>query len=102
MIIKLKRIPRAGETVLGGEFMTAAGGKGANQAVAASRAGGHVNLVARVGRDSLGDQTISGLIGDGIDVTHVTRDPHAASGAALIFVDRNGENSIAVASGANA
>lgn len=101
MIIKLKRLPRAGETVLGGQFMTAAGGKGANQAVAAARAGGRVALIARVGRDSLGDQAIESFLKDGIDVTHVTRDPREASGAALIFVAGNGENSIAVAGGAN-
>jgi len=102
MIIKLKRIPRAGETVLGGQFLTAAGGKGANQAVAAARAGGRVSLIARVGRDTLGDQAIAGFVGDGIDVSHVVRDRRSASGAALIFVAQNGENSIAVASGANA
>src|SRR5258708_39091188 len=102
MIIKLKRIPRPGETVLGGEFLTAAGGKGANQAVAAARAGGQVSLIARVGRDTLGDQAITGFVQDGIDVSHVARDRRSASGAALIFVASNGENSIAVASGANA
>lgn len=101
MIIKLKRLPRAGETVLGGEFMTAAGGKGANQAVAAARAGGQVSLVARIGRDALGDQAMAGFVSDGVDVSHVARDRRMASGAALIFVARNGENSIAVASGAN-
>jgi len=102
MIIKLKRIPRAGETVLGGDLLTAAGGKGANQAVAAVRAGGRVSLIARVGRDSLGDQAIAGFLRDGIDVSLVARDRRGASGAALIFVAQNGENSIAVASGANA
>jgi ribokinase len=101
MIIKLKCIPRAGETVLGGEFMTAAGGKGANQAVAASRAGGQVSLIARVGQDTLGDRAIAGFVRDGIDVSHVTRDRRVSSGAALIFVAQNGQNSIAVASGAN-
>jgi ribokinase len=101
MIIKLERIPRAGETLLGGEFMTAAGGKGANQAVAAARAGGRVSLVARVGRDAMGDQALRGFRDDGVDVTHVIRDARAASGIAFIFVSRNGENSIAVASGAN-
>jgi ribokinase len=100
-IIRLERIPRPGETLLGGEFLNAAGGKGANQAVAAARAGGAVSFVARVGRDSLGDQALANFVGDGIDVSQVTRDPRAASGAALIFVARNGENSIAVASGAN-
>jgi len=102
MIIKLKRIPRAGETVLGGEFLTAAGGKGANQAVAAARAGGRISLIARVGRDTLGREAIAGFIRVGIDVSHVARDNRTASGTALIYVTRNGENCIAVASGANA
>jgi ribokinase len=102
MIIKLKRIPRPGETVLGGKFLTAAGGKGGNQAVAAARAGGQVSLVARVGRDTLGEEAIAGFVRQGVDVSHVACDRQAASGAALIFVGRNGENSIAVASGANA
>ncbi len=101
MIIRLDRIPRPGETVLGGEFMTAAGGKGANQAVAAARAGGHVSLIARVGRDALGDQAVAGFRKEDIDVSLVTRDPRLASGTALIFVSRKGENSIAVAAGAN-
>lgn len=101
MVIRLKRLPRAGETVLGGEFMTAPGGKGANQAVAAARAGGRVTFVACVGQDSLGDAAVKGFIRDGIDVRHITRDPRAVSGAALIFVASNGANSIAVASGAN-
>ena len=100
-IIRLGRLPKPGETLLGGEFLNAAGGKGANQAVAAARAGGAVSFVARVGRDSLGDQAVANLVEDGIDISRVVRDPRAASGAALIFVARNGENSIAVASGAN-
>jgi ribokinase len=100
-IIRLERIPKPGETLLGGEFLNAAGGKGANQAVAAARAGGAVSFVARVGKDSLGDQAVANFVDDGIDVSCVVRDPRAASGAALIFVARNGENSIAVASGAN-
>jgi ribokinase len=102
MIIKLERIPRPGETILGGEFVMAAGGKGANQAVGAARAGGDVVFVARVGSDMFGEQAIAGFIHDGIDVQHVYRDSKAASGVGLIFVDRHGENSIAVASGANA
>src|SRR5271169_3112583 len=102
MIIRVPRIPRAGETLLGGEFLTAAGGKGANQAVGAARAGGKVSFIARVGKDSLGDQAVAGLVRDGIDVSCVFRDKTAASGAALIFVAKGGENSIAVAGGANA
>lgn len=102
MIIRLDRIPRPGETVLGGEFVTAAGGKGANQAVAAARAGGRVTFVARVGQDMFGDQALVGFRRDGINVEFVFRDPTAPSGVALIFVAQDGENSIAVAGGANA
>ena len=101
MVIKLERIPRVGETVLGGEFLTAAGGKGANQAVSAARAGGTVTFVARVGREGFGDQAIAGFQRDRIDVSYITRDPQRPSGVALIFVDKAGENSIAVAGGAN-
>jgi ribokinase len=102
MIIRVSRIPLAGETLLGGEFLTAAGGKGANQAIAAARAGGKVWFIARVGRDDLGDAAVAGLRRDRIDVSRVTRDPAKASGVALIFVAKSGENSIAVAGGANA
>ncbi|MCX6905075.1 MAG: ribokinase [Verrucomicrobia bacterium] len=101
MIIKLDRIPKPGETILGGEFVTAAGGKGANQAVGAARAGGQVAFIARVGRDMFGDQAVAGFVRDGIDVEYVFRDPAAPSGVALIFVANDGENSIAVAGGAN-
>jgi ribokinase len=101
MVIRLDRIPRPGETLLGGEFITAAGGKGANQAVAAARAGGEVTLVARVGCDVFGDQAVAGFARDGINVDYVRRDPQVPSGVALIFVAKNGENSIAVAGGAN-
>lgn len=102
MIIRLARIPRPGETVLGGEFVTAAGGKGANQAVGAARAGGRVVLVARIGRDMFGDRALAGFAKDRVDVSLVVRDGAAASGVALIFVAKDGENVIAVASGANA
>ena len=102
MIIKVRRIPKPGETILGGEFAMAAGGKGANQAVGAARAGGAVTFIARVGRDMFGDKAVGGFIADGINVDHVVRDRTTPSGVALIFVAENGENSIAVASGANA
>lgn len=102
MIIKTSKIPRPGETMLGGEFHMAAGGKGANQAVAAARAGGVVSFIARVGTDIFGRKAVEGLIRDKIDVRHVYQDRRAASGIALIIVGENGENSIAVASGANA
>jgi len=102
MIARVPRIPRAGETILGGEFSTAAGGKGANQAVAAARAGGDVTFIARVGKDMFGERAVTGLALDHIKVRFIRRDPHQPSGVALIFVSESGENSIAVAPGANA
>ena len=102
MIIKVPRIPRPGETVLGGDFSMAPGGKGANQAVAAARAGGRVTFIARVGDDVFGQQALGNLGSDGIDLRFVRRDGRAPSGVALINVGRDGENSISVASGANA
>ena len=100
MILKVDRIPKPGETILGGEFITAAGGKGANQAVAAARAGGDVTLVARVGRDMFGEQAVAGFVAAGINAEYVQYDD-CPSGVALIFVAKDGENSIAVAGGAN-
>jgi ribokinase len=102
MIIKVARIPRPGETVLGGEFSMAPGGKGANQAVAAARAGGRVTFIARVGDDLFGSAAVRNFEAEGIDVRFVLRDGRAASGVALINVGEDGENSISVASGANA
>lgn len=102
MIIKVPRMPGPGETILGGEFSMAAGGKGANQAVAAARAGGNVVLIARVGADIFGEQAVEGFKREGIDVSHIVKDQVVPSGIALIFVDRRGQNSIAVSSGANA
>jgi ribokinase len=102
MIVKVPRIPKPGETILGGRFSTAAGGKGANQAVAAARAGGEVIFIARVGDDMFGGQAVEGFRNDNIDVRFVKTDKTEPSGVALIFVDAKGENSIAVASGANA
>ena len=101
MIMTLDRIPRPGETILGAEFVTAAGGKGANQAVAAARAGGEVKFVARVGRDMFGEQAVARFVEEGINVEHVVRDNTAPSGVALIFLAKDGENSIAVAGGSN-
>lgn len=102
MIARVPRIPRPGETILGGEFVTAAGGKGANQAVAAARAGGDVTFIARLGKDMFGDRALAGFIRAGINVRFVRRDPYQPSGVALIYVSDSGENSIAVAPGANA
>lgn len=102
MVVTVPALPRPGETVLGGAFYTAAGGKGANQAVAAARAGGAVTFVAAVGDDAFGAQALDGFRAAGIDTTLVFTLPEVPSGVALILVDERGENSIAVASGANA
>ncbi len=102
MIIKADRIPKAGETILGGEFSSVPGGKGANQAVAAARAGGAVTFITRIGQDIFGKKAVAGLAAEGINVRQIIRDKKSPSGVALIFVSKSGENSIAVASGANA
>ncbi len=102
MIIRLPQLPRPGETLLGGEFSTAGGGKGANQAIAAARAGGEVDFIGCLGTDALGDQALAALAEDRINTTHCRRDSDAASGVAQILVADNGENCIAVAPGANA
>jgi ribokinase len=102
MILQVPRIPLPGETILGGQFQTAPGGKGANQAVAAARAGADVSLIACVGADGFGREALAGFARDGIDCEHVVIDPTAPSGVAQIFVAADGENSIGVASGANA
>lgn len=101
MIVQVPRIPRPKETILGGRFSMAAGGKGANQAVAAARAGGDVHFVCRVGADMFGQEAIDGFLRDGIHVDYVKKDEEASSGVALIFVSEDGENSIAVAPEAN-
>lgn len=101
MILRVAHVPRPGETILGGEFSTAPGGKGANQAVAAARAGGRVAFVARLGSDLLGDAALAGFRREGLALSHVYRDTAQPSGVALIFVGSDGENSIGVAGGAN-
>ena len=101
MVVKGPRLPAPGESVVGGRFVMAGGGKGANQAVAAARLGARVALIAKVGRDVFGDQAIENFRRDGIDVDGVLRDADNATGVALILVDAAGENLISVASGAN-
>ncbi len=101
LVVRVASLPRPGETVVGGEFSKVGGGKGANQAVAAARAGGRVAFVAKVGDDDLGEAAITSYQAEGIDTQQVTRSPGTASGVALILIDAAGENAIAVASGAN-
>ncbi|MGQ9574371.1 MAG: ribokinase [Thermoguttaceae bacterium] len=101
MVIKGPRLPGPGETVKGGQFVMAAGGKGANQAVAAARLGAEVTLVTKVGADMFGQQAIAGYQKEGIHTDLILRDPDSHTGIALILVDQRGENLISVASGAN-
>lgn len=101
LVVRLPAIPRPGETLLGGVFATYPGGKGSNQAVAAARLGGEVIMIGRVGADAFGDQLLAMARSEGIDTRFVGVDPAAATGVALIEVDARGQNSIAVASGAN-
>lgn len=102
MVINTERLPRPGETIIGGSFFMNAGGKGANQAVAAARLGGDVCFVAKVGNDHFGSHAIEQYKAEGIDVQQISIDSEQPSGVALIMVDNKGENCIAVASGANA
>lgn len=101
LVARAPYIPRPGETVLGRDFVTVLGGKGANQAVGAARLGADVTFVARVGQDSFGDQCLAGYENEGINLDYIVRDPDAPTGIALIAVADDGENSIIVASGAN-
>jgi len=102
MVVKSKTLPLPGETILGGTFFMNAGGKGANQAVAAARLGGNVTLVAKVGQDIFGKQTIVGLQQEHINTDYVFETAASPSGTALIMVNDEGENCIVVAPGANA
>lgn len=101
MVVKSSRLPVPGETILGGTFMMNTGGKGANQAVAASRLGGKVIFVTKTGNDLFGSQSIDLYAKENIDTRYILCDRDSPSGIALIMVDEEGENCIAVASGAN-
>lgn len=101
LILKVPDIPKPGETVLGTEFLTAPGGKGANQAVAAARTGGEVSFIAAVGDDDYGRNSMEGYRLDGIDTSHIKVCGNVPSGIALINVSSGGENAITVAPGAN-
>jgi ribokinase len=101
MTVRLPRLPTPGQTVLGSSFATSPGGKGANQAVAARRAGGEVVFITAIGDDDLGKRAIELFRGHGIDIGHARVCDGDASGVALIFVGDDGENMIGVASGAN-
>ncbi|PKQ31206.1 MAG: ribokinase [Actinobacteria bacterium HGW-Actinobacteria-2] len=101
LVVKLTRHPAPGETVFGDSLTTVAGGKGLNQAVAGARAGAPVRFVGAVGRDEFGQRLVAGLRAEGIDTTGVQQ-VDQPTGTAHISVDRAGQNSIVVVSGANA
>ncbi|MBI3667267.1 MAG: ribokinase [Acidobacteria bacterium] len=100
-VVTMDRIPVPGETLIGNHFEMFPGGKGANQACAAARLGGSTAMIGRVGQDVFGDQLKAGLAAAGVDVSGIAVTPKAATGIAQIWVDRTGQNSIVVASGAN-
>lgn len=101
LVVAAGRLPGPGETVMGGAFTRHLGGKGANQAVAAARAGASVAMIGAVGEDADGDESLAALEAEGIDVSGIRR-VDAPTGVALIAVDPDGENQIVVAPGANA
>lgn len=100
-IVRTKELPRAGQTVRGESFYQGTGGKGANQAVAAVRLGARTAIIGRVGDEPRGRALLQSLKRSGVDVSHVSRDPQAPSGAAIITVDERGEKQICAALGAN-
>ena len=102
MVIKIDRLPRPGETVTGGTFFMNPGGKGANQAVSAARLGGNVTFICKTGNDIFGSQAKQLFEKEGIDTSRMFSDSDHPSGVALITVDSEAENCIAVASGSNA
>lgn len=101
LIIYSSKIPKPGETVLGGEFLKKMGGKGANQAVASSRMNAPTYLYANIGDDLFGKEQLKNFEKEGIDCRFISKDKNNSTGIALINVDETGQNSITVAPGAN-
>ena len=102
LIVRAARLPQPGETVIGARFSTAAGGKGANQAVAAARLGAGVRMIGRIGDDEFGHRVRAEVAAAGVEVSHVRVDTETATATGHIVVDGEGRNAIVVASGANA
>jgi ribokinase len=95
------RLPESGETITGRSFLTAPGGKGANQAVCAARLGAPTVFIGRIGRDAFGDQALAAVSAEGADTSHVWIDPDAGTGLAVISVNEQAENTIIIIPGAN-
>ena len=101
LVIQVPEIPKPGETMLGYNFGSFPGGKGANQAVAAARLGAAVTMIGQVGDDPYGEILVGNLASEGVNTEHISIDGNSATGVAMIAVDEQGQNSIVVASGAN-
>jgi ribokinase len=101
MVINTDHLPAPGETIIGQTFFMNPGGKGANQAVAAARLGGHVTFICKTGNDIFGKRSAEIFDNEGIDTSYLIEDPDNPSGVALITVDDSAENTIVVASGSN-
>jgi ribokinase len=101
LVVRVGRIPYHGETMFGETFATFPGGKGANQAVAAARLGAGVAMVGSVGADAFGPELLEVMRHEGIDVSQIEQNPQAPTGIALIMLDRDGQNTMVVVSGAN-
>jgi ribokinase len=102
LVVAADRLPAPGETVLGGRFSVHDGGKGANQAVAAARAGARVTMIGAVGTDAYGARSVAALEAEGVDVSRVRRVEGGQTGVAIVAVGPRGENQIVVAPAANA
>ena len=101
LVVRSPNMPAPSETVLGSNFQTFPGGKGANQAVSIARLGGNCRMIGCVGQDAFGEQLLANLRNEGVDCQGVSVTPDAPTGVAMIIVDSKGENAIVVASGAN-
>jgi len=100
-VLRVPQLPSKGESVLGDQFSIVRGGKGANQAVAAARLGAKVTLVARLGSDSFGNDSLAAYRQEGILTDFIVQDPEISSGVALILVDPQGDNTVSIYPGAN-
>lgn len=101
LVIKTEHLPKMGQTILGRDYVIASGGKGANQAVACARLGHKVAFIGCIGKDHFGDVALASMVGAGVDTRFVVRDKEHPSGLALIVVDKDGHNIIAVSPGSN-
>src|SRR5690606_27486620 len=101
LVVRASRVPRSGETIIGTSFNRFPGGKGANQAVAASRLGGHVTMIGKVGNDSFGDEIIDALISNQVETSNILRDSNYTTGIGSVTLDEQGNNRIIVVPSAN-